>query len=226
MPTGSKETKNGEKTLQTKDRTRSVQKKQDAWRRLNGMSRYKHVKFWMRSDNHSLFTLINKLVAGRFLLALKLQRGKFETWSINRLARALFCVLQYCTWFQVGLEPMKSNERKELHLEPTKSHNRKTQRFVTIVLHSQITWLVVWFLAPHILRSGDRFCFSNFALIAFVVNAWSCAAVMSPSVSIFSISSHCNRMRYGILNIDIYYIDTDEIPGFLVSLKSYLHRAQ
>ena len=41
------------------------QTKQDTWRRLRRMGRWKHIKLLMRSDNHSLFALTNKPVTGR-----------------------------------------------------------------------------------------------------------------------------------------------------------------
>ena len=98
--------------------------KQDVWRHLRWMW---HIKVWMRTDNHSLFALTNKLGPGRLLLALKLQQGNM----------ALACTvdrsvwLQCCMWFQVGLEPIKSHSRKTWHLKPMKSHNRKTWQFLT-----------------------------------------------------------------------------------------------
>ena len=63
--------------------------KQNAQRRLRGMSRCKHIKLFMRSDNHSLFTPTNNLVTGRLLLASKLQRGKGVDVSIDSLLSPL-----------------------------------------------------------------------------------------------------------------------------------------
>ena len=51
------------------------------------------------------------------------------------------------------------------------------------LLHSQMIRLTDLGFFPHILLKGETSCRSNSALMKFVLSAWSCAAVIIPSVS-------------------------------------------